>query len=50
MAITVDMIEYDSILQNNYNVLETLNKENNLTGALHILSFEGTDEKEYKDS
>jgi len=46
------MMEYESIEQNNYMVLETLNKENNLTGALHILSFEveGTNYKEYKDS
>lgn len=37
----IDLLEYDDTkLGKNYIVLETLNKENNLTGALHILVFD----------
>lgn len=40
-TIITDLLEYDDVqLGSNYIVLETLNKENNLTGALHLLVFD----------
>lgn len=32
-----ELLEYEQPEEDNYIVLETLNKENNLTGALHIV-------------